>query len=95
MSSVVDLNEVGVDLPRTGVDPFWSMLLEDFAGAQPERLRNLAILALREHSGWDMRTIGRVFHLHKGNVSRRLQKVKAQIRQQFDLDAGALVPRAD
>lgn len=82
--SIVNSHDVKVDLPRVGIDPFWDRLLADAAG-DDQRLRDLAMLALREVCHWPMLSIGRAMGRHKGQVSRVVKRVKAEIREQYHL----------
>lgn len=83
--SVCTREEVKLDLPRTGLDPFWQRLLEEFAADDEQRWKYLAMLALRENAGWQLRHIASVFGLDKGHVSRCLSAIKSDIRSRYEL----------
>lgn len=78
--SVVDSRQVKVLLPRSGLDPFWQRLLAEAAGDSLRR-KYLAMLALRENSGWPLDAIGGVFEHPKGHVSRVIRRLKNELRE--------------
>jgi hypothetical protein len=82
--SVVNRREVKILLPRDGMDPFWQMLLDAAAG-DPLQLKYLAMLGLRENSGWPLDAIAVVFKHPKGHVSRVLKNTKRRIRERYQL----------
>jgi hypothetical protein len=91
--SVVDHREVKLVLPRSGLDPLWQRLLDDYAG-DPIRSKYLAMLALRENSGWPLEAIARIFEHPKGHVSRVIKTIKAEIRERYQLRDDTVVPIA-
>ena len=84
--SVTNRIDVKIVLPRSGPDDFWQLLMDDFAGNDPLKWKYLAMLALRENSGWPLAAIGVVFNHPKGHVSRCLKNIKARIRERYTLD---------
>ena len=48
------------------------------------------MLALRENSGWPLEHIGTVFGHPKGHVTRCLQRIKHELRQQFRMSTDLL-----
>lgn len=82
--STVNRHDVKITLPRTGTDPLWQQLLTEFAIDDPLRWKYLAMLALRENSGWSMQDIGFVFGHSKGHVSRCLANIKRQVRKHLE-----------
>lgn len=96
--SVVDRRQVKQDLPRDGIDPFWSIIEQEFAGDDALRWKYLAMLALRENAGWHLHAIGKAFGHPKGHVTRCLRKIKQQLAERFDreeLDAAKIEWRDD
>lgn len=81
--SVTDRNQVKVVLPRSGPQHFWQIIANHFAGEDPLRWKYLAMLALRENSGWPLDWIGAVFGHPKGHVTRCLKRIKGQLRDHF------------
>ncbi|MCA9054072.1 MAG: hypothetical protein KDA75_09565 [Planctomycetaceae bacterium] len=84
--SVVRHDGTKVVLPRTGPDAFWDALDQEFAPDDERTWRYLAMLALRENSGWPVDRIGRAFGHNKGHVTRCLERIKDSIRTRFDAD---------
>jgi hypothetical protein len=78
--------------PRTTLHEFWNTLQDHFAHTDPQQWKRLAMLALRENSGWTVEQIGRAFGHPRGHVSRLLQLTKQQIRSRFDVPHGVLSP---
>ena len=70
-------------LPRSGPDAFWSAVEEQFGQDDPRVWRYLAMLALRENTGWSLEQIGRAFGHPKGHVTRCLRRVEADLRERF------------
>lgn len=79
-----------VFLPRTGADTFWKLIYDHYAGADERKWRYLAMLALRENAGWPLDRIGKVFGHPKGHVTRCLARIKAELRERFNVDANFL-----
>jgi len=93
MMSVVDSRNVKIELHRTGKDPFWTAIEEEFRD-DPLKWKYLAMLALRENCGWTLDNISKAFQHPKGHVSRCLRKIKRSIVQRFDqadLDGSKIV----
>ena len=84
--SVVNSRNEKILLPRSGADGFWRTVMDHYAGEDTLRWKYLAMLALRENSGWPLDTIGLVFEHPRGHVSRCLRKVKAELCEQFSAD---------
>lgn len=81
--SVRNADGIKVLLGRGGPDEFWSLVIEHYAGGKPQRWKLLAMLALRENAGWPLDRIGVAFGHTKGHVTRCLQRVKEELREQF------------
>jgi len=79
--SVVDKNGIKIVLPSPSFDGLWAKVQDEYAGDCDLRWRYLAMLALRENSGWSLERIGRVFHHSKGHVSRCLRSIRKDLRQ--------------
>ena len=84
--SVVNSHDVKILLPRDGMNPFWERVLAD-AADDDLRLRDLAMVALREQCGWPMHVIAAAFDRHKGQVSRLVARTKRELREEYDLNA--------
>ncbi len=84
--SVMRPNKLKVNLTRSGPDPVWQLIRDEYAGDDPVKLKQLAMLALREGAEWPLEWIGDVFSHHKGHVSRCLQKTCRELRKRFQLD---------
>ena len=77
-------------LSRTGPDHFWKLIHKHFAEEDQQKWKSLAMLALRENAGWPLERIGTVFGHSKGHVTRCLQKIKSELRQQFEMSPNYL-----
>jgi hypothetical protein len=84
--SVTNRKGTKVLLPRTGPDAFWDALDEEFSPQDDRRWRYLAMLALRENSGWPVERIGRAFGHNKGHITRCIERIKQEIRDRFNID---------
>jgi hypothetical protein len=87
--SVINTQGLKVLLPRIGPDDFWTRVLDEYAAEQPRRWRDVAMLALRENAGWPLERIGLVFGHTRGHVARCLDRVKAELRERYDVDLDA------
>lgn len=83
--STVNENGSKVVLPRAGRDDFWQVIHDYYAGENQRKWKYLAMLALRENAGWQLDHIGKVFDHPKGHVTRCLDKIKQDIRDQFQI----------
>lgn len=81
--TLIDRHEQKIPLPRAGVSELWTRVQNHFAQDDPVVWRDLAMLALRESSGWTLEQIGTAMGLTRGHVCRRLQSVKQDLRQRF------------
>ncbi len=73
-----------VILPRLGPDEFWSEVREHFAGAEHQKWKSLAMLALRVNAGWSLDMIGNAFGHERGHVSRTLSILCREFQDRFD-----------
>jgi len=76
--------------PRTSLNEFWLTLEAHYTHTNPRNWKYLAMLALRENSGWTLEHIGHAFGHDAGHVVRCLRAVKREIREQFDVPHGVL-----
>ncbi len=81
--STVNQKNLKVLLPRTGPDVFWQTIFDTFALDDDRKWRYLAMLALRENSGWPMEHIARLFKHKTGHVTRCLDRIKEELREVF------------
>lgn len=73
-------------LTRNGVDNIWKLILNHYdAHGDDLAWKYLAMLALREDAGWPLKYVGRIFGHHKGHAQRAIEKIKREIRDQFEL----------
>lgn len=84
MSTVTQKN-LKIVLPRCGADEFWQLIHRHYAGSNPLRWKQLAMLALREDAEWPIERIAFLFSHSKGHVVRSLENIKCEIREQFSL----------
>ena len=78
--SIVNEENVKVLLPRSGPDDFWQIVAEEFAGRDERKWRYLAMLVLREHAGWPLEYIAKVFRHKPGHITRCLTRIKDELR---------------
>jgi hypothetical protein len=81
--SIIKPNGRKVVLPRGGLDDQWKLIIRHYAGADARRWRNLAMLALRESSGWPLECIANAFCHPKGHVGRCIARVRSDLRARF------------
>jgi hypothetical protein len=81
--STVNQKNLKILLPRTGPDVFWQTIFEEFAQEDDRKWRYLAMLALRENSGWSLEHIAKLFKHKTGHVSRCLLRIKEELRDVF------------
>ena len=81
--STVNQKNLKVLLPRTGPDVFWQTIFEEYAQGDDRKWRYLAMLALRENSGWPLEHIAKLFNHKTGHVSRCLSRIKEELREVF------------
>jgi len=81
--STVKFDGTKIVLPRTGADVFWKTVHEHYAGEDQRKCKYLAMLALRENAGWPLDKIGMVFGHPKGHVTRCLDRIKRDLREEF------------
>ena len=72
-------------LPRTGPELFWEKILDNYAGDDPLRWRWLAMFALSDVCHWPVDRIAKTFEIAKGHVTRSINRVKDDLRDNFDL----------
>lgn len=85
-----------VVLPRIGPDAFWSDVRTHYAGAEPQKWKTLAMLALRVNAGWSLDMIGNAFGHERGHVSRSLSTLCRELKERFDwLPADESPPEAE
>lgn len=84
-----------VVLPRTDPDHFWKLIHKHYAKEDQQKWKVLAMLALRENSGWPLEEIGTLFGHSKGHVSRCLEKIKSELRSKFEMSPNVLVDDDD
>lgn len=89
MSSAVAGREDGpqVALPTSGPG-FWGTIITEYCAGDRRRFRYVAMLALREQSGWTLEMLGQTFGHPKGHVSRILRKVTRDLQRRFRPDEG-------
>jgi hypothetical protein len=80
------IGDIKVELPRLGMDNFWDEIKEKYAQENPRKWKQLAVLCLRENSGWETEMIGLAFNHPKGHISRILVTIKAEIRKRFEIE---------
>jgi hypothetical protein len=83
--SIMGTDKIKRILPRSGPDAFWQAVIDHYAGHDDRKWTSLAMLALREDADWPLKFIALVFGCSKGNVARRLQRIKRELRERFDL----------
>ena len=82
--SVTSTTGEKIVLERGGPNLFWEIVQREYAGMNPLRWRNLAILVLREEGCWPIERIGRAFGVSTGQVCRNLQETCAELSQFLD-----------
>lgn len=73
-----------VILPRLGPDQFWNDVRAHYAGAEPQKWKALAMLALRVNTGWSLDMIGNAFGHDRGHISRSLTTLCRELKDRFD-----------
>jgi hypothetical protein len=74
-----------VVLHQSGIDHFWQMLQEHYAGDNALRWRRLAMLSLRVNSGWSLEQLGFLFGRDKGEIARALKRLRKELRTRFQV----------
>lgn len=80
------VNRVGgkIVLPRLGPDGFWQEVRDAYAGADPQKWKYLAMLALKVNCGWSLDMIGNAFGHERGHVSRSLSVLCREMKERFE-----------
>lgn len=80
------VNRLGgkVILPRIGREHFWDDIREHFAGAEPQKWKVLAMLALRVNACWSLDMIGNAFGHERGHISRSLSELCRELQEHFE-----------
>jgi hypothetical protein len=78
-------NEDGVKivLERGESEEFWDLVERHYAKNDPLKWKYLAALVLRELGRWPVERIALVLDHDKGHISRALQQIQWDLRQQF------------
>jgi hypothetical protein len=84
--SVVNQNGEKILLPAKDPDAFWGHVIDEYAHRNPAAWRELAMLMLREVSGWTYDRIALVFDVHPGTALRTVQRVSKRFRDEFCTD---------
>jgi hypothetical protein len=93
--TIINERSERVVFPRTTLHDFWLTLQQHFAQRDPQHWKYLAMLALRENSGWTTEQIGHAFGHSRGHVSRCLYLVKRALRSRFQIPPGVLSAEDD
>lgn len=71
-------------LPRKK-EKLWAEIETHYAGDDQRRWLLLGMLHLHTYCGWNLRMLGLVAGLHKGQVCRLLKEARAELAEQFQV----------
>lgn len=81
--TIINRRHQRVLLHQSGIDHFWQMLQEHYAGDSAVRWRKLAMLSLRVNSGWSLEQLGFLFGREKAEIARALNRLRKDLRTRF------------
>jgi hypothetical protein len=81
--TAVDPRGEKIELPRDMATSFWQEVQRHYAEDDSQKWKLLAMLALRENSGWTMEQIGYAIGHARGHVSRCIRQVKDDLQLRF------------
>lgn len=81
--AIIDKEGRPAKLPASRLDQFHIDLRKHFIRGRKTRLRNVAMLYLRECHDFSITELAKLFRLNKGVVSRYLERTKKAVRRVF------------